>query len=113
MTPTLAAFSLSARPASAPLPRALIVARDAGVRASISDRLMSAGFDVTATEDGLYALMSAHQEPPELVVVARNIKGIDASRLLRLLKSDERTVDVPVLALPAEATLPEFAAPVS
>lgn len=83
--------------AARPAPRALVVASSGRLRRLARDRLATAGFDVFTTDDGLYALMLAHGDPPGLIVVARVIAGLATPQFLRRLGSDERTRDVPVL----------------
>ncbi|MEP0845275.1 MAG: hypothetical protein HRF50_00480 [Phycisphaerae bacterium] len=90
--------ALPEAPAGRPAPRALVVASRGRLRRLACRRLTAAGFDVRTTDDGLYALMLAHRNPPELIVIAREIAGLAAPEFLRRLGCDGRTRDVPVLA---------------
>jgi len=66
-------------------------------------RLLSAQYDVTAAADGQAAWHAAQQEVPHLVVTDVMMPGIDGFTLLRQLRADSRTKDVPVIILSARA----------
>jgi signal transduction histidine kinase len=66
-------------------------------------RLLSAQYDVTAVADGQAAWHAAQQEVPHLVVTDVMMPGIDGFTLLRQLRVDSRTRDVPVIILSARA----------
>ncbi len=60
-------------------------------------RLGQAGYEVTATTDGLDALRLARAQHPDAVVSDVLMPGIDGFELTRALRSDERTRTIPVV----------------
>ena len=80
-------------------PRVLVAARDAALRGIARQRLTEGGFDVVATDDGLHALILAHDDPPDLIVVERGNDAFETAHVLRRLGGDRRTANVPVVVL--------------
>ena len=66
-------------------------------------RLLSAHFRVDAVADGASALATAKDALPDLVVTDVMMPGMDGFQLLRALRSDEATANIPVLMLSARA----------
>lgn len=82
-------------------PRALVVTRDLRLRWFVRQRLAAAGFEVRSLDDGLYALMLAHRDPPDVIIVGAVDHGLDTAHVLRHLRKDDRTARVPVLVVEA------------
>jgi len=61
--------------------------------------LTGAGFHVQQAHNGLQALDRAFVFLPDIVVTDLNIPGIDGFELTRRLKQDQRTCEIPVLAV--------------
>ncbi len=61
--------------------------------------LTGAGFHVQQAHNGLQALDRALAFLPDIVVTDLNIPGIDGFELTRRLKQDQRTCEIPVLAV--------------
>jgi CheY-like chemotaxis protein len=61
--------------------------------------LTGAGFSVEQAHNGLQALDRALGTLPDIVVTDLKIPGIDGFELTRRLKQDQRTCDIPVLAV--------------
>lgn len=61
--------------------------------------LTGAGFRVDQAHNGLQALDRALASRPDVVVTDLKIPGIDGFELTRRLKQDQRTSDIPVLAV--------------
>ena len=61
--------------------------------------LTGAGFQVQQAHNGLQALDRAFVFLPDIVVTDLNIPGIDGFELTRRLKQDQRTREIPVLAV--------------
>ncbi len=77
----------------------LLVEDDPDGRRMYAEWLRTAGFVVEEAHNGLQALERAFDVHPDLIVVDLNIPGIDGFELTRRLRQDERTSDVPVLAV--------------
>ena len=77
----------------------LLVEVDRDVRTLFAEWLMVAGFRVEQAHNGLQALERAFDLRPDAILTDLNIPGIDGYELTRRLRSDERTRDIPILAI--------------
>jgi signal transduction histidine kinase len=66
-------------------------------------RLLATSYDVHAAPDGEAALLSAFEQPPDLVLSDVMMPRLDGFGLLRALRAHERTKTVPVILLSARA----------
>lgn len=62
-------------------------------------KLGNRGFAVTCVEDGEAALKAAIDRSPDIIVLDGMMPGIDGFEVLRRLKEDMRTKDIPILML--------------
>ena len=69
----------------------------------IEVNLQRAGFRVTCAGDGVQALEKIAQERPDLIVLDVMMPRLDGFEVLRRLKSDPDTSEIPVLMLTAKA----------
>ena len=83
-------------------PRILLADDNADMRGYVG-RLLSRYYDVTAVSDGQAALACARQHPPDLVLSDVMMPGLDGFALLRALRADSATREVPVILLSARA----------
>lgn len=67
--------------------------------------LERAGYEVLTGKDGREAIETAHRELPNLVLMDLSLPEIDGWTAARLLKSDPKTAQIPLLAITAH-TLP-------
>jgi signal transduction histidine kinase len=88
----------------APLQRPRILWSDdnADMRQYVA-RLLGDYYEVIAVADGLRALSSAREQPPDLILTDVMMPGLDGFGLLRELRADERTRTIPVILLSARA----------
>jgi two-component system cell cycle response regulator DivK len=77
----------------------LLVEDDQDGRRMYAEWLTGAGFHVQQAHNGLQALDRAFVFLPDIVVTDLNIPGIDGFELTRRLKQDQRTCEIPVLAV--------------
>ncbi|WP_075299181.1 MULTISPECIES: SpoIIE family protein phosphatase [unclassified Pseudonocardia] len=93
--------------------RVLVVDDDREMRGYLRD-LLSEQWRVQAVADGAAALDAARTDPPDLVVADAALPASGGIELLRALRSDPRTVGVPVVLLSSqtseEAAVEGFAA---
>lgn len=75
----------------------LIVDDEVDFLDAIAERLESRGFAVTKAVDGEQALQAASDERFDLALVDLRMPGIDGSRLLEILKSEHRFLEVLIL----------------
>lgn len=64
-------------------------------------RLAAKGFDVVVAGDGGEALDMVRKAPPDAVVLDAMMPGIDGFEVLRRLREDSSTRDIPVIMLTA------------
>ena len=83
--------------------RILLVDDNADLRDYVARLLRSQGWTVDAVTDGLTALETARTRVPDLVLTDVMMPGLDGFALLRELRSDPRTANVPVVVLTARA----------
>jgi two-component system cell cycle response regulator DivK len=72
-------------------------------RDMLSRRLQRKGYDVIMAVDGQQGVDMALSEPPALILMDMSLPIIDGWEATRRIKADERTKNVPVIALTAHA----------
>jgi len=78
--------------------RVLVVDDEPKIVRLVRDYLERAGFTVSTARDGTEALMRAHQERPDLVVLDLGLPGLDGLEVTRRLRRDS---GVPIIMLTA------------
>ncbi|WAS96560.1 ATP-binding protein [Nannocystis punicea] len=91
----------SPRPPTA-RPRILLADDNADMRDYVR-RLLGARYDVVAVDNGAEALARAREDPPDLLLADVMMPRLDGFGLLHALRSDPRTLEVPVLLVSARA----------
>lgn len=86
------------KPMSMP-PKVLIADDELFMLRLIEASLRKGGFTVIACRTGEEALTRAHAEPPALVVLDLVMPGIDGLEVLRRLRQEPSTQDIPVIVL--------------
>jgi signal transduction histidine kinase len=93
--------------ATAPLatatPGRVLVADDNADMRDYAARLLRAHWEVETAADGEAALAAARARRPDLVLTDVMVPGLDGFGLLRALREDAHTADVPVIMLSARA----------
>ena len=69
----------------------------------LRDLLEYEGYDVRVARTGEDAVTLAVKKPPDLVLMDLQLPGIDGMEALRRLRESPRTVDIPVVAVTAQA----------
>ncbi|MBD2034630.1 PAS domain S-box protein [Leptolyngbya sp. FACHB-321] len=82
--------------------RILLVDDNADMRGYVQ-RLLSVYWEVETANDGLAALEAIAQQPPGLVLSDVMMPRLDGFGLLRALRADERTKEIPLILLSARA----------
>jgi PAS domain S-box-containing protein len=88
--------------ADAPLGRVLWADDNADMRSYVA-RLLAGRFEVEAVVDGEAALAAARAQPPDLVLSDVMMPKLDGFGLLRELRADPLTAEIPVILLSARA----------
>jgi len=83
-------------------PRILVADDNADMRA-YARRLLNRDYDVALAADGAAALKAIQANPPDLVLTDIMMPRLDGFGLLRALRADPRTREIPVILLTARA----------
>ena len=70
---------------------------------AISIRLKNAGFDDILVRDGKELIEKVSEEKPDLIVLDIMMPNMDGFEATRILKSDAKTSDIPIIFLTAGA----------
>ena len=68
-----------------------------------NDLLVAHGYETLATRDGLEALEIARRERPDLIIMDIQLPGISGLEVTKMIKDDESTASIPVIAVTAFA----------
>jgi CheY-like chemotaxis protein len=69
------------------------------VRLAIEKLLTKGGHEVTGIGDGLEGLRTARATPPQLILLDMMLPGLDGTGVLKKLKLDPLTAQIPVVVL--------------
>ncbi len=97
---------LSASPSATPLGEArarILLADDNADMREYVRRLLAERYEVLAVPDGLTALAAAREKSPSLLLTDIMMPGLDGFGLLRQLRADPTTQNIPVILLSARA----------
>lgn len=86
--------SISARPK-----KVLVVDDDQSLVAFVRTALEAEEYEVIDADDGLTGLSRAHEDVPDLIILDVYLPGESGFFVLRNLKSDSKTKDIPVVML--------------
>jgi CheY-like chemotaxis protein len=90
---------LRGMPAPSPRLTVLIVDDEPSIVALLSELLEEAGYRALRARNGRMALAIAQHERPSLVITDRNMPVLDGVSLVRRLRSNPRTCDIPILMM--------------
>src|SRR5205814_2157090 len=80
----------------------VLVVEDSRMIAAMLTRLLeSQGFEVLVAGDGLSGLNAARRGPPKLVLADFHMPEMNGLEMVKALRSDPRTHDIPILMLSA------------
>lgn len=79
--------------------RVLIADHDDAVRSQARDALEAAGFEVLDADAGRQGVYLAERRQPDVVLVGMEMPDIDGPRILRELRANPSTRDIPVVFL--------------
>ncbi|PIQ89145.1 MAG: two-component system response regulator [Candidatus Omnitrophica bacterium CG11_big_fil_rev_8_21_14_0_20_42_13] len=81
----------------------LIIEDEAGLVETVKFRLEANNYEVITADNGEEGLDKARREKPSLVLLDLMIPRIDGHEVCRLLKSDEKYKDIPIIIFTARA----------
>lgn len=90
-------------PGKTKMPKILLVEDNEANRDMLSRRLERKGYSVVAAHDGEQGHFLACSEVPDLILMDISLPLMNGWEVTRLLKSNERTRHIPVIALTAHA----------
>ncbi len=93
--------SVQSHPHSCPT-RILLADDNADMREYIK-RILSESYEVETVVDGLSALETINQRPPDLVVTDLMMPGLDGLELLQEVRANPKTREIPIILLSARA----------
>jgi two-component system, OmpR family, alkaline phosphatase synthesis response regulator PhoP len=78
----------------------ILIAEDsATIRRLVVARLVADGYDVLEAADGEEAVALARREPPDLLVLDKVMPKCDGFEVVRALREDPRTRELPIVML--------------
>lgn len=83
--------------------RVLVADDDGDIRDLVTFKLEQGGYSVEPVSDGVQAWESISAAPPRLAVLDVMMPGLSGLDVLRKLREDDRTKDVPVILLTARS----------
>jgi two-component system, cell cycle response regulator DivK len=83
------------------MPKILLIEDNEMNRDMLSRRLMRRGYAIVTAESGERGLSLAHQQMPDLILMDITLPELDGWEVARLLKADESTRHIPIIALTA------------
>ena len=85
------------------MPKILLVEDNEMNRDMLSRRLQRKGYSVVTAEDGEKGLLLARSEMPDLILMDISLPLMGGWEVTRLLKADDATRHIPIIALTAHA----------
>lgn len=83
--------------------KVLIVEDNLMSKTLVKEILLMNGYDVVEAERGAEAIKLASTENPDLILMDINMPGMDGITAARLIKGNQQSKDIPVVALTASA----------
>ncbi len=88
------------------MPSTVLIADDHDDNRELMQILLSAaGYDVHEARNGSECLILAREHMPDLIVMDLSMPGLDGWGVLRELKADQLTLEIPCMAVTAHADL--------
>jgi DNA-binding response OmpR family regulator len=81
--------------------RILVVDDDEDLVRILSINLMAEGFDISTAFDGMCAVMRAHKDQPDLIILDLKMPAGDGFSVLERLRSSTKTFAIPIVILSA------------
>lgn len=81
----------------------LLVDDEPHIITMLENRMKHAGYEVITASDGQEALLKAHKEKPDLIILDLMLPKLDGYKVCRMLKFDEKYKHIPIIMLSARA----------
>jgi len=89
-------------PSKSPVPKVLVVEDEPDIAALVAYQLTREGFRVETAGNGIEALDAIRRELPDLVILDRMLPGLSGDQVLKRLRAEPATANLPVLVLTAK-----------
>ena len=99
---TLAMEIMDSDPSTTYVPRVLVVEDERDIAALVAYQLTRDGFRVETAGNGIEALDAIRRELPDLVILDRMLPGLSGDQVLKRLRAEPTTANLPVLVLTAK-----------
>ena len=87
----------------------VVIEDDVGFLDLLRVHLVSAGHEVRAAEDAVLGLRAIITEAPDLILLDLNVPYLDGFEMIKALRNDPATTEIPVVVLTARADDETFA----
>jgi DNA-binding response OmpR family regulator len=77
----------------------LVVEDEVSLRSALNDKLNNEGFEVVAAQNGLEGIQEIKKNKPDLILLDVVMPIMDGLSMLREIKNDDKTKDIPVVIL--------------
>jgi two-component system cell cycle response regulator DivK len=95
---------MPADPQPPPVPKRILIVEDHDLNMKLLNDLLEAhGYDILQAREGVMALHLARQHRPDLILMDIQLPDISGLEATRLLKEDEHTKAIPIVAVTAFA----------
>ena len=86
------------------MPKKILVVEDNNLNARLLEDIFNAkGYNVAIAENGEDGLEEVKNNRPDIILMDIQLPGISGYELTRILKNDEETSDIPIIAITAYA----------
>ena len=86
------------------MPKTILIVEDNDLNMKLfNDLLQAHGYDTLQTKDGLEAVTMVRENRPDLVLMDIQLPEISGLEVTRMIKADNQTKDIPVIAVTAFA----------
>ena len=82
--------------------RILVIEDDIHIAEGLKLNLALQGYDVMIAQDGVYGLQQWKKWQPDLIVLDIMLPGIDGFKLLKILKDNKDTKEIPIIMVSAK-----------
>jgi putative two-component system response regulator len=90
--------------------RVAVIEDDAAVRRVLGRILEDAGYGVIAVGDGEAGLRAVAEHQPDMLILDLTLPGVDGLEICRRLRTDSRTVTLPIIVLTAHTSTSDMVA---
>lgn len=80
----------------------LVIEDDLMIRENLREILIFEGFETIDADNGIDGILLAREQKPDLIICDVRMQGLDGFEVLKVLKQDENTREIPFIFLTAK-----------